>query len=109
MGMHSKQHYDAVGEAQADRESVGTGPWMATAFRSGDRRVVEAVPNHWRKTPEFQEMICTKFRRPKLGSPTSLLGCWIPASSHRSSCRQSRRRPWIGWNTYRCLVALPYT
>ncbi len=57
MAMHSKAHYDTVGEDRANMESVGTGPWVATEFRSGDRRVVEAVRDHWRKTPEFEQMI----------------------------------------------------
>ena len=56
LSLHSKAQFDALGEA-ADQESVGTGPWVQTDFKGGISRTVEAVRGHWRKTPEFENMI----------------------------------------------------
>lgn len=74
MAMHSKEHYDAVGEDQANRESVGTGPWAAVEFRSGDRRVVDAVPDHWRKTPNFERMIWHEIQEAETRVANFLIG-----------------------------------
>ena len=56
MALHSKALFDALGE-DADSESIGTGPWKQTGFKSSISRTVEAVSDHWRKTPNFEEMI----------------------------------------------------
>ena len=74
MAIHSKDHYDDVGEDQANMESVGTGPWRATEFKSGDRRVVEAVPDHWRKTPEFEQMIWHEIQESQTRVANFLIG-----------------------------------
>ena len=55
--LHSKKHYDAVGEEEADFQSVGTGPWELVEATSDVSRTVRAVPDHWRKTPEWELMI----------------------------------------------------
>ena len=56
LSLHSKAQFDALDE-EADQESVGTGPWVQTDFKGGISRTVEAVRDHWRKTPEFEDMI----------------------------------------------------
>ncbi len=61
VAMISKKHVEAHGEEQANFESVGTGSWRLVASATDDFRRVEAVPNHWRKTPEFAEMTWTQF------------------------------------------------
>ena len=55
--LHSKKHYDAVGEEEADFQSVGTGPWELVEATSDVSRTVRAVPDHWRKTPEWELMV----------------------------------------------------
>ena len=55
--MHSKNHFDAVGEEQANFQSVGTGPWELVDAQSDVSKTVRAVSDHWRKTPEWEEMV----------------------------------------------------
>ena len=55
--LHSKKHYDAVGEDEANFQSVGTGPWELVDAVSDVSRTVRAVPDHWRKTPEWELMV----------------------------------------------------
>ncbi len=52
----SKKYADAVGEERATLEGVGTGPWKFVEFRTNERFISEAVPDHWHKTPYFQEL-----------------------------------------------------
>ena len=62
LAFHSKVHYDTVGEDTATTlQSVGTGPWQLVEIKAGDIKRVEAVRNHWRKTPEFEEMVWFEF------------------------------------------------
>ena len=62
MAFHSKVHYDTVGEDTATTlQSVGTGPWQLVEIRAGDIKRVEAVSDHWRKAPEFEEMVWFEF------------------------------------------------
>ena len=62
MSFHSKAHYDAVGEETATSvQSVGTGPWELVETITGDRKTVQGVRDHWRKTPEFAEMVWHEF------------------------------------------------
>ena len=57
MTFHSKRHFEAVGEEVATHEqSVGSGAWELIEHRPADRNILRAVPNHWRKTPNFEEM-----------------------------------------------------
>ena len=55
--MHSKKHFDAVGEDVANTQAVGTSPWELYEATSGVNNKMRAVQDHWRKTPEFAEMI----------------------------------------------------
>lgn len=52
----SQDYADAVGEERATLEGVGTGPWKFVEFRTNERFISEAVPDHWDKTPYFQEL-----------------------------------------------------
>ena len=52
----SKAYADEVGEEQATLEGIGTGPWQFVEFRTNERFISEAVPDHWHKTPYFQEL-----------------------------------------------------
>ena len=55
--MHSKDHFDAVGEEAAKHQDVGTGSWEQVEYVTDVRRHLKAVEGHWRHTPEFAEMI----------------------------------------------------
>ena len=55
--MNSKKHYDAVGRQAALHQDVGTGPWEQVEYVTDVRRHVRAIKDHWRYTPEFDEMI----------------------------------------------------
>lgn len=53
----SKKYVEEVGEDRASLEPIGTGPFT---FVEAERRSfvkLEAVENHWRKTPEMQTLI----------------------------------------------------
>ena len=52
----SKAYADDVGDKQATLEGIGTGPWQFVEFRTNERFISEAVPDHWHKTPYFQEL-----------------------------------------------------
>ena len=52
----SQAYADEVGEEQATLEGIGTGPWQFVEFRTNERYISEAVPDHWHKTPYFQEL-----------------------------------------------------
>ena len=54
---NSKLQFDTIGEERANFEAVGTGPWDLVETKTGEFRRMEAVLDHWRKTPEFAEMI----------------------------------------------------
>ena len=61
VGMISQKHVEAVGEEDANFQSVGTGSWELMEAKTDDFRRVEAVNDHWRKTPEFAEMTWIQF------------------------------------------------
>ena len=54
--MNSKKHYDTVGQDVALLQDVGTGAWEGVDFKTDEFRLVKAVEDHWRHTPEFAEM-----------------------------------------------------
>ena len=55
----SKKQWDTLSETQTVDEAipqlVGTGPWEMEEIRLGEVWKFKAVPDHWRKTPEFAE------------------------------------------------------
>ena len=57
VSFHSKRHYETVGEDEAILQAVGTGPWEMTEIKSSEFRRMRSVPDHWRHTPEWEEMI----------------------------------------------------
>jgi len=52
----SKDAVEALGEDVANKTDIGSGPWEI-AETSTDRWRMSYVPNHWRKTPEFAELV----------------------------------------------------
>lgn len=69
--MVSKKHYESVGIRNAAKHPVGTGPWVFKEHVLGDHLTVEAVDNHWRKTPEFKRV--TMKIVPELGTRIAML------------------------------------
>src|SRR5262245_6016253 len=55
--IHSKQYVETVGEAEAERHPIGTGPWQFVEHLQGNRIVYEAVESHWRARPHFQRLV----------------------------------------------------
>ncbi len=56
--MYSKDQWDSVGgttKAYADKPT-GTGPFRFKELKEGQHILFEAVDNHWRKAPEFNEL-----------------------------------------------------
>ena len=63
-GIVSKKHLESVGEQKAALHPIGTGPYRHVEGRQGDYHRFEAVPNHWRKTPAFKEMVIRRVQDP---------------------------------------------
>ena len=57
MNIHSKLHFDTQGKDQSNQESVGTGSWNLVEIKQDQFRRVEAIQDHWRKTPNFEEIV----------------------------------------------------
>ena len=53
----SKKYLESVGEQKAASHPIGTGPYRHVEGKQGDYHRFEAVPNHWRKTPAFKELV----------------------------------------------------
>ena len=62
--IQSKHHIEKLGEAAAERQAVGTGPWKFVEHVRGDRIVYEAVENHWRATPQWKRLVFVKVPEP---------------------------------------------
>lgn len=60
----SKKHIEKVGAAEAARHPIGTGPFKLIDHKVGDSITFEAVPNHWRKTPEFKTLVIKLIAEP---------------------------------------------
>ena len=52
----SKAAVEALGEEEANTTDIGSGPWELIDASAGQWRM-SAVANHWRKTPEFSELV----------------------------------------------------
>ena len=53
----SKAHVEALGEDRAAVEDpIGTGPWQHVEHKTSEVWKLEAVQDHWRKTPNFAEL-----------------------------------------------------
>ena len=53
----SKKQSDELGVEEANTQIAGTGSWDLVEFRTSEFWRMEAVENHWRKTPHFAELI----------------------------------------------------
>jgi peptide/nickel transport system substrate-binding protein len=53
----SRKYLESVGEEKAALHPIGTGPYRHVEGRQGDYHRFEAVPNHWRQTPAFKELV----------------------------------------------------
>ncbi|MDP3061607.1 MAG: ABC transporter substrate-binding protein [Chloroflexota bacterium] len=55
--VHSKKKVDTLGQDKAFNDLTGgTGPFKFEKWVRGDEALLSAVPNHWRKTPEFAQL-----------------------------------------------------
>ena len=53
----SKKQTDEIGAEEANGQIAATGSWDLVEFRTGEFWRMEAVQDHWRKTPHFAELI----------------------------------------------------
>ena len=53
----SKKQTDELGAEEANSKIAATGSWNLVDYRTGEFWRMEAVENHWRKTPHFAELI----------------------------------------------------
>ena len=53
----SKKQTDEIGAEEANGQIAATGSWDLVEFRTGEFWRMEAVEDHWRKTPHFAELI----------------------------------------------------
>ena len=53
----SKKQTDDLGAEEANGQIAATGSWDLVEFRTGEFWKMEAVQDHWRKTPHFAELI----------------------------------------------------
>ncbi len=60
----SKKYIESVGEDKAALHPIGTGPYRHVEGKQGDYHRFEAVPNHWRRTPTFKELIIRRIPEP---------------------------------------------
>ena len=67
----SKKYLESVGEEKASTHPIGTGPYRHVEGKQGDFHRFEAVPNHWRKTPDFKELVIRRIPDPatRTGGP----------------------------------------
>ena len=57
MWIVSKKQTDEIGAEEANGQIAATGSWDLVEFRTGEFWRMEAVLDHWRKTPHFAELI----------------------------------------------------
>ncbi len=53
----SKKQFEELGDDEASRNAAGTGPWEILEHKTGEFWKFGAVEEHWRKTPNFAEMV----------------------------------------------------
>jgi len=53
----SKKQADKLGAEEASRQGALTGPWEPVEIKNGEFWKFKAVNDHWRKTPEFANLI----------------------------------------------------
>jgi ABC-type dipeptide transport system, periplasmic component len=60
LGIVSKKHFDALGEADAEATPIGTGAYELASITPGSEIVMKLrddVENHWRVAPEFETIV----------------------------------------------------
>ena len=53
----SKKQTEEIGMEEANKGIAATGPWDVVGHQSGEYWRMQAVQDHWRKTPAFDELI----------------------------------------------------
>lgn len=53
----SKEQSEQIGISAASKDIAATGPWQIKEHSSGEFWRMSAVPNHWRQTPYFDELV----------------------------------------------------
>ena len=87
----SKKYLESVGEEKASSHPIGTGPYRHVEGKQGDFHRFEAVPNHWRKTPDFKE---PRGRRAsaRARSTSGRCSATISTRPRRRACGSTTRR-----------------
>jgi len=49
-----KEYYESVGDEGWQKHPIGSGPFTWVEHQTGERLSLEAVPNHWRQTPQMK-------------------------------------------------------
>ena len=57
MSFYSKNVFDTLGEAEGEKTAVGTGPFEFAEQSADEFLRLTAVEDHWRKTPNFAELV----------------------------------------------------
>ena len=57
MSFYSKNLFDTLGEAEGEKTAVGTGPFEFAEQSADEFLRLTAVEDHWRKTPNFAELV----------------------------------------------------
>jgi len=60
MMITSKKYFETVGDEEAGKHPIGTGPFRFAEHKLGEYVKLEAVENHWRQTPYIQTVIIRK-------------------------------------------------
>lgn len=67
-----KKYAGSVGLDRANNNPIGTGSWKFVEQVKGDHITMEAVTNHWRKTPAFKTLVIRKV--PEAFTRVAMLG-----------------------------------
>ncbi|MBI4331187.1 MAG: hypothetical protein HY673_07900 [Chloroflexi bacterium] len=60
----SKKYVEKVGEKDAGNMPIGTGPFKVVKHEFGKSLEFEAVPNHWRVTPDYKTLVIKLIKEP---------------------------------------------
>ena len=60
----SRKYMESVGEQKAALHPIGTGPYRHVEGKQGDYHRFEAVAGHWRRSPEFKELVVRRIAEP---------------------------------------------
>lgn len=74
MEVFSKAAYDKNGRDWAIKNIIGTGPVEVVSYTDNQRIIGKAVAGHWRKTPEFSQVIYLEIPEPAIRKAAILTG-----------------------------------